>query len=64
MSMISCLYVEPEKELFRILMNELREEKPDLEFSSDDNVQQKFENFISRQSTLLLNILEFVVVHH
>ena len=40
MSMISCLYVEPEKELFN-LMNELREEKPDLEFSSDDNVQQK-----------------------
>lgn len=31
MSMISCLYVEPEKELFN-LMNELREEKPDLEF--------------------------------
>ncbi len=26
MSMISCLYVEPEKELFN-LMNELREEK-------------------------------------
>lgn len=40
MSMISCLYVEPEKELFN-LMNELREEKPDVEFSSDDNVQQK-----------------------
>ena len=57
MSMISCLYVEPEKELFN-LMNELREEKPDLEFSSDDNVQQKFGKFhISRQSTLLLNIL-------
>ena len=56
MSMISCLYVEPEKELFN-LMNELRE-KPDLEFSSDDNVQQKIWKFhISRQSTLLLNIL-------
>ncbi len=40
MSMISCLYEEQEKDLFN-LMNELREEKPDVEFSSDDNVQQR-----------------------
>lgn len=40
MSMISCLYVEQEKDLFN-LMNELREEKPDVEFSADENIQQK-----------------------
>lgn len=40
MSMISCLYMEQEKDLYD-LINELREEKPDAEFSSDDNVQQK-----------------------
>lgn len=43
-SMISCLYMEQEKDLFN-LMNELHEEKPDVEFSSGDtvgeNVQQR-----------------------
>ena len=56
MSMISCLYVEPEKELFN-LMNELREEKPDLEFSSDDNVQQKIWK-ISYKPTI-----DFIIEH-
>lgn len=40
MSMISCLYVEREKELLN-LMNELSEEKPDVEFTSSDNVHQR-----------------------
>ena len=43
-SMINCLYMEEEKELFN-LMNELQEEKPDVEFSSEEkageNVQQR-----------------------
>lgn len=43
-SMINCLYVEQEKDLYN-LMNELREEKPDVEFSSefssDGVVQQR-----------------------
>lgn len=40
MSMISCLYVEREKELLN-LMNELSEEKPDVEFTSSDDVHQR-----------------------
>lgn len=40
MSMISCLYAEREKELLN-LMNELSEEKPDVEFTSSDNVHQR-----------------------
>lgn len=40
MSMISCLYVEREKELLS-LMNELSEEKPDVEFTSSDDVHQR-----------------------
>lgn len=39
-SMISCLYMEQEKDLYN-LMNELREEKPDIEFSSEENLQQR-----------------------
>lgn len=39
-SMINCMYVEPEKDLFN-LMNELHEEKPDIEFSAEENVHQK-----------------------
>lgn len=55
-SMISCLYVEQEKDLFN-LMNELREEKPDVEFSSDDNVQQRLWK-ISYKPTI-----DFIVEH-
>ena len=44
LSMINCLYVEKEKELYN-LMNELHEEEPDVEFSSGEksgeNVHQK-----------------------
>ncbi len=40
LSMISCLYAEREKELLN-LMNELSEEKPDVEFTSEDNVHQR-----------------------
>lgn len=40
LSMISCLYVEREKDLLN-LMNELSEEKPDMEFDSSDNVHQR-----------------------
>ncbi len=39
-SLINCLYMEREKDLLN-LMTELREEKPDVEFSSDDNIQQR-----------------------
>lgn len=41
MSMISCLYVENEKELLK-LMNELSEEKPDMEFDSYDENQHLY----------------------
>lgn len=37
MSMISCLYMEKEKDLFN-LMNELQEEEPDVEFSTEEDV--------------------------
>lgn len=40
LSMISCLYAEREKELLN-LMNELSEEKPDVEFDSSDDVHQR-----------------------
>ncbi|MCI5605024.1 MAG: DUF1015 domain-containing protein [Clostridia bacterium] len=40
LSMITCLYVEREKDLLN-LMNELSEEKPDVEFESSDNVHQR-----------------------
>ncbi len=40
MSMICCLYAEREKELLN-LMNELSEEKPDVEFTSSDDVHQR-----------------------
>lgn len=59
MSMISCLYVEQEKDLFN-LMNELREEKPDVEFSTGDtgeNVQQRLWK-ISYKPTI-----DFIVEH-
>ncbi len=60
MSMISCLYVEPEKDLFN-LMNELHEEKPDVEFSSGEvvgeTVQQKLWK-ISYKPTI-----DFIVEH-
>lgn len=56
MSMISCIYMEQEKELYN-LMNELREEKPDAEFSSDENLQQKIWK-ISYQPTI-----DFIVDH-
>ena len=39
-SLINCLYMEREKDLLN-LMSELREEEPDVEFSSNDNVQQR-----------------------
>ncbi len=39
-SMINCIYVEKEKDLFN-LVNELREEEPDVEFSTDESVQQR-----------------------
>lgn len=43
-SMINCLYKENEKDLFN-LMNELREEEPDVEFSEDsdagENIHQR-----------------------
>ena len=40
MSMISCLYMEREKDLLN-LMTELSEEKPDMEFDSYDNIHQR-----------------------
>lgn len=55
-SMINCLYVEQEKDLFN-LMNELREEEPDVEFSSDENVDQKIWK-ISYKPTI-----DFIVEH-
>lgn len=59
-SMINCLYMEQEKDLFN-LMNELREEKPDVEFSSGDkageNVQQRLWK-ISYKPTI-----DFIVEH-
>lgn len=55
-SMINCLYVEQEKDLFN-LMNELREEEPDVEFSSDENVDQKLWK-ISYKPTI-----DFIVEH-
>lgn len=39
-SMISCLYIEPEKNLLN-LMNELAEEQPDMEFVTKDNVRER-----------------------
>ncbi len=60
MSMISCLYMEPEKDLYN-LTNELHEEKPDVEFSSSDtigeNIQQRLWK-ISYQPTI-----DFIVEH-
>ena len=59
-SMISCLYMEQEKDLYN-LMNELHEEKPDVEFSSGDkageNVQQRLWK-ISYKPTI-----DFIVEH-
>lgn len=40
MSMISCLYIEREKDLLN-LMTDLSEEKPDVEFDSYDNIHQR-----------------------
>lgn len=40
MSMISCLYIEREKDLLN-LMTDLSEEKPDMEFDSYDNIHQR-----------------------
>lgn len=40
MSMISCLYMEREKDLLN-LMNDLSEEEPDMEFDSNDNIHQR-----------------------
>lgn len=55
-SMISCLYVEKEKDLFN-LMNELREEKPDVEFSTGNNIEQRLWK-ISYKPTI-----DFIVNH-
>ncbi len=55
-SMISCLYVEQEKDLFN-LMNELKEEKPDVEFSSDDDVQQRLWKITYKPT------IDFIVEH-
>lgn len=60
MSMISCLYMEQGKDLYN-LMNELHEEKPDVEFSSSDtvceNIQQRLWK-ISYKPTI-----DFIVEH-
>lgn len=40
MSMISCLYIEREKDLLN-LMTDLSEEEPDMEFDSQDNIHQR-----------------------
>ena len=55
-SMISCMYMEQEKDLYN-LMNELREEKPDIEFSSEENLQHKIWK-ISYKPTI-----DFIVDH-
>ena len=61
LSMINCLYVEKEKELYN-LMNELHEEKPDVEFSSSapagENLQQRLWK-ISYQPTIDFIIEKF-----
>lgn len=56
MSMISCLYVEKEKDLFN-LMNELREEEPDIEFSADESVQQRLWKITYKPT------IDFIVEH-
>lgn len=40
MSIISCLYVEPDKQLLN-LMDDLSEEEPDMEFDSYENMHQR-----------------------
>ena len=40
MSMISCLYVEREKELLK-LMNDIAEETPDMDFVSNDSIHHR-----------------------
>lgn len=54
-SMINCLYVEPEKELFN-LITELREEKPEIEFLTDAVYQKVWK--ISSPETI-----EFITEH-
>lgn len=53
LSLINCLYVEKEKTLYN-LMNELHEEKPDVEFSSGavsgENIHQKLWKISYRQT--------------
>ena len=59
-SMINCLYMEQEKDLYN-LMNELQEEEPDVEFSSEEksgeNVHQRLWK-ISYKPTI-----DFIVEH-
>lgn len=61
LSMINCLYVEKEKDLYN-LMNELHEEKPDIEFSSSapagENLHQKLWK-ISYQPTIDFIVEQF-----
>lgn len=61
LSMINCLYVEKEKDLYN-LMNELHEEKPDVEFSSGaasgENIHQKLWK-ISYQPTIDFIVEQF-----